>query len=83
MGLITGEWTAQPPDTELLTAQCKDGILYVSNPAKNATVGPKYEFNPGGALHAYDLNFFWMNIRANIDVRAKAYLQQAVGAQGS
>ena len=75
MGLVTGEWTAQAPDRELLTAQCKEGILYVSDPAANATVGHKYAWNPGEALHAYDLNFFFMNVRANIDVRAEAYLR--------
>ena len=31
---------------------------------------------PGKGYHSYDYNLFWMNIRANLKVRSKAYLSE-------
>ena len=71
---LVGWWNHEPPSSGLVTAQCKDGILYVSDPTANETVGHKYKWNPGAALHAYDIALFWSNLRANIADRADAFL---------
>ena len=73
---LTGVYADEPPDKELISAQCKDGVLFVSEPSANTSAaGYKYKFNPGGALHAYDINLFYINLRVNIRERARAFLQ--------
>ena len=76
---FTRMFSPAPPDRGLVTAQCEDGILYISDPAANETVGHRYEFNPGGAMHAFDINLFWINLRTNIRERGENYLS-LVGA---
>jgi len=61
------------PDVGLLSAQCQDGILYVSDPASHPTAGHRYRFNPGTAMHSLDLHLFWLNLRANVHERAEAF----------
>ena len=48
----------------------KDGFLYVSNPKNWAF---KKMVMPGGNLHMSDFSLFYMNLRANIEERWKAY----------
>ncbi len=48
----------------------KDGFLYVSNPKNWAF---KKMVMPGGNLHMSDFSLFYMNLRANIEQRWKAY----------
>jgi len=69
------------PDEGLLSAQCQDGILYVTDPTSHPTAGHRYRFNPGDALHALDLHLFWLNLRANVAERAAAFLARWEGQQ--
>jgi len=67
---------SESPDEGLLTAQCRDGVLYVSDPSANKSVGHRYAFSPGVGLHALDTNLFWMNLRVNIRERAQAFFME-------
>src|SRR5581483_6455102 len=50
-------------------AACRDGALWISSPQG----GPFYPLR--GSYHIYDYAFFYMNIRANVAQRVKAYLE--------
>lgn len=59
------------PEMEDMTTQLrKDGFLYVSKP-KNPLL--RRMVLPGGNLHNYDYNLFYMNLRENIKERYLAY----------
>jgi len=59
------------PYIEECSAQIKkDGFLYVSTPKNWAF---KNMIMPGGSLHMSDFSLFYMNLRANIAERWKAY----------
>lgn len=75
---LTGMLRGEPLDDHLLSAQCKEGILYVTDPQSNQSVGHKYSFNPGVGLHANEIGLFWKNLRVNIRERAEAFLSKHV-----
>ena len=59
-----------PPAPHLVSARCDDGALFISDP------GPDYRAGvlPGGNYHDYDYQLAYMNIRANAQARADAFL---------
>lgn len=68
---------AAGPITEAIAnltgARCgKKGILYLTQPPQGSWT--EYVL-AGGNYHAYDFNLFYMNIRQNAAVRAKAWLE--------
>jgi hypothetical protein len=50
-------------------AACRDGSLWISSPKSSGYSSLL------GSYHIYDYGFFYMNIRANVDQRVKAYLK--------
>lgn len=68
---FVGRMLFEKPHTKIVSAQCKDGILYASDPQAEHWV--QYLFNPGDFLHAFDVTLFFMNLRENIAARAHAY----------
>lgn len=61
------------PIPALTGARCgKNGILYLTRPPQGSWT--EYQM-AGGNYHAYDYNLFYMNIRQNAAVRAKAWLE--------
>jgi len=73
---LVGHYFLEKPHAQLVSAQCQDGILFVSDPSESQEHGYKYSWNPGDAFHAYDLNLFYMNVRTNIRARIKAFVSQ-------
>lgn len=59
------------PDKNLVSAQCEDGILFVSDPSLDPSAACNYG---AGGFHAWDLHLFWMDLRANIRERASAFV---------
>lgn len=59
------------PDTNLVSAQCKNGILFVSDPLLDPSAGCNYG---SGGFHAWDVHLFWMDLRANIHERASSFV---------
>ena len=72
-GVVFGEEEDEAPGTvpEIVSAQCKDGVLWISSPE-----GDGYSYMPMGSdnYHIYDYNLFYMNIRRNVEKRVEAYL---------
>jgi hypothetical protein len=52
-------------------AACHDGALWISNPP----AGNGY-FALGGSYHIFDYSLFYMNLRANVAQRVKAYMAE-------
>jgi hypothetical protein len=50
-------------------AACRDGVLWVSDPPAKA-----HYFTFAGSYHIFDYSMFYMNLRANVAQRVKAYL---------
>ena len=65
-GFVTSKYDKVIPNR--LDAQGNDGILWVSKPFKFTTVKN---------LHVGDFNLFWVDVRENVALRVKKYLQQA------
>jgi hypothetical protein len=61
----------------LLTAQCRDGVLRIE-------LNNDSEFPPGKlGYHIYDYNFFYMDLRTNVQQRINAYLQRSMNTLSS
>ncbi|MBI2423522.1 MAG: DUF3089 domain-containing protein [Candidatus Hydrogenedentes bacterium] len=58
-------------------AECHDGVLWVKDQAGTPFAG---RLALEGSYHVHDYNLFWMNIRQNAAVRAKAWLENRPGA---
>ncbi|ROS05159.1 DUF3089 family protein [Sinobacterium caligoides] len=65
----------EAPDIGLVEARCEGGMLWVNKPQR-----PGYDSNifQGESYHAYDYNFFYMDIRHNVAERVKAYFSANV-----
>lgn len=63
------------PDTQLLAAQCKNGILFISD-LRETRFG-KYETSlRKGSYHLIDYSLFYMNIRENAKRRVATFLER-------
>jgi hypothetical protein len=62
------------PMPKLTWAECKNGILWVSDQAKN----PLGRLSLQGNYHGLDYPLFHMDIRKNVEARVSAYLQRAL-----
>ena len=70
---LTGPYFLDAPHPGQTGARCEDGILWIDEPQAR---GYGLALFPGKGYHAYDYNLFWMNIRANLEQRSKAYLSE-------
>jgi hypothetical protein len=65
-GFVTSKYDKVIP--QKLEAQGNNGILLVSKP---------FRFTPTSNLHVGDFNLFWVDVRENVALRIKHYLQDA------
>ncbi len=71
---LTGPYFLDTPHPGQTGAHCEDGILWIDEPEAR---GYGLALFPGKGYHAYDYNLFWMNIRANLEERSRAYLSDS------
>ncbi|WNJ16337.1 DUF3089 domain-containing protein [Pontibacter sp. G13] len=64
-GFLTAGFEKVKP--QHLTSETQDGILWISNPLKGV---------PWKNYHIGDYNLFWEDIRTNVTLRVKTYLQE-------
>lgn len=68
-----GSAELKEPYPQLISAQCKDEILWISKPGRE-------EYNivvlPGDMYHMHDVGLFYMDIRANLKERVQAYFDR-------
>uniref|UniRef100_A0A7S4RR21 DUF3089 domain-containing protein n=1 Tax=Ditylum brightwellii TaxID=49249 RepID=A0A7S4RR21_9STRA len=70
---LIGRFIFPRPHSQLVNAQCKEGILHVSDPMDKEPA--YYWFQPGIGLHAYDFQLFYVNIKLNIFDRATQWMK--------
>ena len=63
------------PMPQMLQAQCKNGVLYISDQTDTVFGGQGGSFG-GGNYHGLDYSVFHMDIRENAKLRAQTFLAQ-------
>lgn len=70
-GIVFGKLREPVPNA--LQAQCKDGILFVTDQSDTALGGSAARL-PGGSYHLLDYPLFHMDIRENVNLKVAEYL---------
>ncbi|WP_308909552.1 DUF3089 domain-containing protein [Pseudokordiimonas caeni] len=82
MGAVVMDLTDAPlgkPIRNFTGTQCQDGILYLTDiPTTPEWLEYKW---PGENFHVYDINIFYMNLRANAEARARAWTPAGAAAE--
>ena len=63
------------PESQMLQAQCKDGVLYISDQSNTVFADQGGSFG-GGNYHGLDYTVFHMDIRENAKLRVQTFLAQ-------
>ena len=63
------------PESQMLQAQCKDGVLYISDQSNTVFADQGGSFG-GGNYHGLDYTVFHLDIRENAKLRVQTFLAQ-------